>query len=155
MSEFVCINGLCQWQGDKPNRRIEEFTDDDDNGKTFTEPICPHCGWTVFRNIADKEDPMTKYAHILSPAELERLALLSEECAEVIQIISKICRHGYESYHPKDPAKTSNRDLLVQEIGHVGFAIQIMDQKADLSLNDVRRATDEKAQNVQQYLHYQ
>lgn len=31
----------------------------------------------------------------LSPAEVERLALLAEECGEVIQTVGKILRHGY------------------------------------------------------------
>jgi len=36
----------------------------------------------------------------LNPAELERLAILAEEAAEVVQIANKIIRHGYASYHP-------------------------------------------------------
>jgi hypothetical protein len=34
----------------------------------------------------------------LTDAEAERLALLAEECGEVVQVIGKILRHGYESY---------------------------------------------------------
>ena len=30
----------------------------------------------------------------LTPAEAERLALLMEECGEVVQIIGKVLRHG-------------------------------------------------------------
>lgn len=51
----------------------------------------------------------------LTPAEVERLAMLAEECAEVIQIVGKILRHGYQSWHPKDPT-TSNRALLRKEL---------------------------------------
>ena len=51
----------------------------------------------------------------LTPAEAERLAMLAEECAEVIQIVGKILRHGYDSYHPADP-ETTNRDLLAKEL---------------------------------------
>jgi len=52
----------------------------------------------------------------LSPGQAERLAILLEECGEVVQICGKILRHGYESYHPKDYFETSNRELLRDEI---------------------------------------
>lgn len=45
---------------------------------------------------------MPEHFNGLTPAEAERLAMLSEECGEVIQIIGKILRHGYDSYHPDD-----------------------------------------------------
>lgn len=51
----------------------------------------------------------------LTPAEAERLAMLAEECGEVIQVIGKILRHGYDSFHPADPSVT-NRDLLGREL---------------------------------------
>jgi hypothetical protein len=52
----------------------------------------------------------------LTPAETERLSMLAEEAAEIIQIVGKILRHGYDSYHPDDPEMTSNRRLLCGEI---------------------------------------
>lgn len=58
---------------------------------------------------------MTEHFNKLTPAEAERLAMLAEECAEVIQIIGKILRHGYESHHPETPDIT-NRDLLGNEL---------------------------------------
>lgn len=61
---------------------------------------------------------MTNHFNNLTPAEAERLAMLAEECAEVIQIIGKIQRHGYDSYHPNDP-RTTNRDLLAKELADV------------------------------------
>ena len=51
----------------------------------------------------------------LTPAQAERLAMLIEECGEVIQIAGKILRHGYNSYHPERPHIT-NRELLQQEL---------------------------------------
>lgn len=55
----------------------------------------------------------------LTPAETERLAYLMEECAEVIQIIGKIQRHGYNSYNPFDEKKLDNRALLNMELSDV------------------------------------
>jgi hypothetical protein len=47
----------------------------------------------------------------------EALNLMQEECAEIIQIISKIRRFGLNSYHPNDPEMRENRLLLNDEIG--------------------------------------
>lgn len=64
----------------------------------------------------------------LTPSQTERLAMLSEECGELIQVIGKILRHGYESFHPDFP-EISNRDLLRLEIIDV---CAIMDKMEDI-----------------------
>lgn len=56
---------------------------------------------------------VSQHFNQLTPAEAERLALLAEECGEVIQAIGKILRHGYESRHP-DGGPT-NREALERE----------------------------------------
>jgi hypothetical protein len=48
---------------------------------------------------------------------MEALDLLQEECAEIIQMISKIRRFGWSSYHPSDPEKKSNHRLFNDEVG--------------------------------------
>ena len=46
------------------------------------------------------------------------LDLLQEECAEIIQIISKIRRFGFGSYNPYDPEpRKTNLQLLNDELG--------------------------------------
>ncbi|MGR3521928.1 MAG: hypothetical protein ACU0FT_04160 [Paracoccus sp. (in: a-proteobacteria)] len=66
-----------------------------------------------------------KHFNGLTPAQSERLAMLAEEAAEVIQIVGKILRHGYESHHPDDP-DTSNRQLLANEIADLSAVIDLM-----------------------------
>jgi len=51
-----------------------------------------------------------KYKHIGHP-----LTKAIEECAEFVQIACKIDRFGWDNYHPEDPAKISNRELLRRE----------------------------------------
>ena len=68
---------------------------------------------------------MTDHFNKLTPAEAERLAMLAEECGEVIQVVGKILRHGYESYHPDSP-DVSNRDLLAKEVADVTSIIDRM-----------------------------
>lgn len=48
---------------------------------------------------------------------MEALGLLQEECAEIIQIISKIRRFGFNSYSPVDPKMVTNYQLLNDEVG--------------------------------------
>ena len=61
---------------------------------------------------------MTEHFNQLTPAQAERLAMLAEECGEVIQSVGKILRHGYESGHPENP-KVTNRRLLEKEISDI------------------------------------
>jgi hypothetical protein len=51
----------------------------------------------------------------LSEQEEELIAMLAEEANEVGQMCMKILRHGFDSYHPKDPS-TTNLQLLQDEV---------------------------------------
>lgn len=64
----------------------------------------------------------TEHFNKLTPAEHERLSLLFGECGEVIQAISKIMRHGYESGWNGN----NNRADLEKEISHVQNAIEML-----------------------------
>lgn len=54
----------------------------------------------------------------LTPKQAELLAMLAEECGEVVQIVGKILRHGLTSFHPDNPPE-SNRELLAKELDDV------------------------------------
>lgn len=90
----------------------------------------------------------------LSPAQAERLALLAEECAETIQVIGKILRHGLDSHHPDDP-HTSNRVLLARELAHVQVAADMLDEAGDFSAAEYLFAKDRKRERIGKYLHHQ
>lgn len=64
-----------------------------------------------------------KFSNELTAAEAERLAILAEECAEVIVIVGKILRHGFESYDPTKPEieRRTNRALLADELGDLAW----------------------------------
>lgn len=66
----------------------------------------------------------------LSNAETERLDMLAEECAEVIQAISKIKRHGWDNRHP-DGGPT-NREQLFRELRDVAAVRWGMADAGDL-----------------------
>jgi len=93
--------------------------------------------------------------HDLTPDEQERLACLSEECAEVIQIINKIWRHGYESTHPSNPEGPTNRIMLETELGHVMFWLDRMAEVGDINHFPIQKARSDKLHSSKVYLHHQ
>lgn len=95
------------------------------------------------------------FSNGLSPAEAERLALLAEECGEVVQIIGKVLRHGYASYHPENPTGPTNRHMLENELGHVMAAILMMTTAMDLSRVSIGAARVTKTSTVGRWLHHQ
>lgn len=56
---------------------------------------------------------MESHFNKLTPAEAERLAMLAEECAEVIHVVGKILRHGYESVYNGLDNRTRLRDEVL------------------------------------------
>lgn len=92
----------------------------------------------------------------LTPTQAELLALLAEECGELVQAIGKTLRHGLDSVNPLLPPGTgrSNRGWLEKEMGDVRAAMILLceagitDKAAVHSLADVKRA------NVQRWLHH-
>jgi len=90
----------------------------------------------------------------LTQAQQERLYLLVEEAAEVQHIVSKILRHGYESYNPFDKEKKKNIFLLEKELGDLMFAIHFLASERDIDLNNVDVHKQEKRNTIQRYLHF-
>lgn len=91
----------------------------------------------------------------LSPAEAERLAILLEEMGEAQQIIGKILRHGYDSFHPDRERSDTNRHMLMRELGDVESAVRRLVHAGDISGDSVRAAGYDKDQRIKPYLHHQ
>ncbi len=94
----------------------------------------------------------------LNPAELERLAILSEECAEVIKIIGKIVRHGYESYDPTGKEPGTNREMLEVELGHMMAMNKVLAEAGDVNKDSVVDSMTEKIRKTliaKTYIHHQ
>jgi hypothetical protein len=90
----------------------------------------------------------------LTAAQIERLALLSEELGEAQHMIGKVLRHGYDSINPVNPGPT-NREALGMELGHVRAAIAMLTGAGDLSATDISRHGARKLVTVQPWLHHQ
>ena len=96
---------------------------------------------------------MSEHFNKLTPAEAERIALLMEECGEVVQICGKILRHGFESRHPT--GTTTNRTELAKELGDVEAAVLIMNNTGDIADCMVKGNAMLKLGKVHHYMHHQ
>lgn len=107
---------------------------------------------TVITKI-EKKLPTELDFPYLSPAELERLAVLAEECGEVVQAVNKIIRHGYNNHHP---ARTeTNREELMTELGHILFAIGLLAKGKDVQMHKIECSQRRKSASAKKYLHHQ
>ena len=91
----------------------------------------------------------------LTPAELERLAILSEECGEVVLTIGKILRHGLENSNPDVPNSPTNRQMLEKEVADVANAIQQLLDSGDLNADACNLHREVKKESIKKYLHHQ
>ena len=98
---------------------------------------------------------MSDHFNKLSPAEAERLALLSEEIGECQHVIGKILRHGYNSTNPVKKDGVTNRELLDQELGDVQYAVSLMVHCGDVRRGKIQAGRNKKALTVWRYLHHQ
>ena len=90
----------------------------------------------------------------LTDAEDERLTVLAEECAEVIQAICKIQRHGYESYNPFGDPTINNRRLLENEMGDVLWAMSKLIASHDVENHLINKAANAAEERKAPYLHH-
>lgn len=90
----------------------------------------------------------------LTPAEAERLFLIMEECGEIVQVIGKILRHGYEEHHP-DNQEESNRMLLEKELGDLSAVVEMAIKAKDLNPETSTQCEIAKTQRIGKYLHHQ
>lgn len=90
----------------------------------------------------------------LTPREAEALAILAEECGEVVQAIGKILRHGFESRHPYDDGGMTNRQQLRKELVDVLAAAHMVSACGpDLAIT--REEALETVERKLRYTHHQ
>lgn len=64
------------------------------------------------------------------------LEKLQQECAEVIQIASKIKLYGLQSYNPEDPNKVTNLEHLIAELGDVKACYEVVRDRTTIEITD-------------------
>lgn len=55
------------------------------------------------------------------------LTCLSEECAEIQQLVGKSLRFGLDSYRPEDGNQVQNHIKLIQELNDLFAIVQMLD----------------------------
>lgn len=99
-----------------------------------------------------RQETCTAHFNGLTPEQDEALALIAEECAEVIQAVSKIQRHGLSSEHPV--SGEVNSDTLQKEVGDLMAALRIGEVQFLITWGSVIAARDRKLLAVTRYLHH-
>lgn len=91
----------------------------------------------------------------LTNAQKERLDLLQEECAEIIQAVSKIKRFGFEGKHPRKPEGQTNKEHLEAEIGGLAVVLELLLDAKDVSEDKCSEAVEYKQKTIRNFTKYQ
>jgi len=76
----------------------------------------------------------------------EVMDILQEECAEVIQAVSKVRRFGMDNAKPGKPK--TNREHLEQELGDLYAMIDILQELDIVSWTNIERAAEAKREKL-------
>jgi len=79
----------------------------------------------------------------------EVMDILQEECAEVIQAVSKISRFGLDNLKPGKPK--TNREHLEEELGDLYAMINILHEMDIVSWSAIEKASDAKVEKLKQW----
>lgn len=79
----------------------------------------------------------------------EVMDILQEECAEVIQAVSKISRFGIDNVKPGKPK--TNREHLEEELGDMLAMIDIMMEKNVISHSNLEIAKKAKIEKLKKW----
>ena len=79
---------------------------------------------------------------------LEIMGILQEECAEVIQEVSKCRRFGINESHKSG---ISHREMLEQEVGDVLCMIELLHQEGILSEDGLMKAKLKKEEKLRKW----
>lgn len=128
---------------------IESGLSEDDSSLTANEiQLCEEYG------ELDLLYAQAKRFNGLTAEQDELLEVLSEECAEVIQAIAKIKRHGLESWHPNDATRTSNLSKVQKELGDVFGAAILLGVIKLVAVEELPKLGLEKVRKMQPFLHH-
>ena len=85
----------------------------------------------------------------MDPKTKEALDILQEECAEVIQAVSKISRFGLDNLKPGKPK--TNKEHLEEELGDVLAMVDILCGMGVIELDNLRTAKLAKIEKLKKW----
>ena len=80
-----------------------------------------------------------------TPAEIERIVKLAEECMEVAHTAMKTIRFGFDCDYVEN---TTNRHHLEIELGNLVCAMNYMCEKGDLHLPTILRESEKHRESM-------
>ena len=83
----------------------------------------------------------------------EVMDILQEECAEVIQAVSKISRFGLDNFKPGKPK--TNREHLEEELGDMMAMIDILHSMDIVSYTNIEKAQTAKIEKLKKWSNIQ
>ena len=85
----------------------------------------------------------------MNNVEKEVMLIAQEECAEVIQAISKVFRFGMDDVHPT--TNKSNRDSLEEEVGDLLCMIELLQEHGIVNSTSVLNANVRKRNKLKKW----
>jgi NTP pyrophosphatase (non-canonical NTP hydrolase) len=85
----------------------------------------------------------------MNSKEKEVMDILQEECAEVIQAVSKVSRFGIDNYKPGKPL--TNREHLEEELGDLLAMVDIMKEMDIISWSNLEVAKLAKIEKLKKW----
>ena len=85
----------------------------------------------------------------MNSKEKEVLDILQEECAEVIQAVSKVSRFGIDNYKPGKPK--TNREHMEEELGDLLAMVDIMLEQGIVSWDNLEVAKQAKIEKLKKW----
>jgi len=79
----------------------------------------------------------------------EVMDILQEECAEVIQAVSKISRFGLDNLKPGKPK--TNREHLEYELGDLQAMVEILQELDIVSFTNIELAAEAKREKLKKW----
>jgi len=80
----------------------------------------------------------------------ETLVITQEECAEVIQSVSKILRFGFDSSYPFEDSATT-RECLEMEVGQLLCMVDILVEQGVVTALNVGQARSYKREKLKEW----
>jgi len=80
----------------------------------------------------------------------ETMVILQEECAEVIQAVSKILRFGLDSRYPFDDSATT-KECLTMEVGQLLCMVNLLIDQGIIDEDDMNGAMDYKTEKLKKW----
>ena len=85
----------------------------------------------------------------MNSKEIEVMNILQEECAEVIQAVSKVNRFGLDNFKPGKPK--TNREHLEEELGDMLAMIDILHEMDVVSRSNLEAAKEAKIEKLKMW----